>query len=103
MYVHRTARDTVGTCSCSRPTPLATHAVYSFTGFPCHPDRHLFLHNDGYPTGAAWRFAETLRESSGPASLLATFLRSQPRAEPIENPEQADPPLHSEGASTTGC
>ncbi|MEO1003302.1 MAG: hypothetical protein AAFX65_09350 [Cyanobacteria bacterium J06638_7] len=49
---------------------------------------HLYLHHDGYPTGAAWRFAETLRASSDPAALLATVLRSQPRAEQIENSDQ---------------
>ncbi|SBO43292.1 protein of unknown function [Cyanobium sp. NIES-981] len=92
-YVHRTAKaiawDIGGTSPCSRPTPLPTRAVFSFKGFPGVPVRHLYLHHDGYPTGAAWRFAETLRASSDPAALLATFLRSQPRAEPIENPEQA--------------
>ena len=68
---------------------MATRAVYAFTGFPGLPECHLFLHHDGYPTGAAWRFAESLRESPDPTCLLATFLRSQPRAEPIENPKQA--------------
>ncbi|MEX1317287.1 MAG: hypothetical protein AB1Z22_09210 [Synechococcaceae cyanobacterium] len=68
---------------------MATRALFSFKGFPGVPVRHLYLHHDGYPTGAAWRFAETLRASSDPAALLATFLRSQPRAEQIENPEQA--------------
>jgi hypothetical protein len=68
---------------------LATRAVYSFTGFPGIRERHLYLHHDGYPTGAAWRFAKTLRESPDPASFLAAFRNTQPRAEPIENPEQA--------------
>ena len=68
---------------------MATRAVYSFTGFPGFLEQHLYLHHDGYPSGAAWRFAETFRESPEPASFLTTFLRSQPRAEPIENPEQA--------------
>ena len=47
-------------------TPLATRAVYTFTGFPESPVRHLYLHHDGYPTGAAWRFAEALREAPEP-------------------------------------
>ena len=68
---------------------MATRAVYSFTGFPGLPERHLFLHHDGYPIGAAWRFAETLRESPQPASFLSVFLSNQPRAQPIESPEQA--------------
>lgn len=71
------------------PPPLATRAVFSFTGFPGLPDRHLYLHHDGYPTGAAWRFAQTLREASDPASFLTAFLRTQPRAELIASSEQA--------------
>ena len=51
--------------------------------------RHLYLHHDGYPTGAAWRFAETLRENPEPASFLAAFLSTQPRAEPIKSPHKA--------------
>jgi len=68
---------------------LATRAVYSFTGFPGVPELHLYLHHDGYPTGAAWRFLQAQRENSEPASVLAAFLRTQPRAEPIQSPEQA--------------
>jgi hypothetical protein len=51
--------------------------------------RHLYLHHDGYPTGAAWRFAEALREAPEPASFLVGFLNTQPNAEPIQSPEQA--------------
>ncbi len=68
---------------------MATRAVFSFTGFPGVPEHHLYLHHDGYPTGAAWRFAAALRENSEPASFLAAFLSTQPRAEPIQCPEQA--------------
>ena len=89
MYVHRTARDSGGTCPCSRPTPLATRAIYSFIGFPGQPEHHLYLHHDGYPTGAAWRFAETLRESPDPAAFPTAFLSTQPKAEPLASPEQA--------------
>jgi hypothetical protein len=67
---------------------LSTRAVYTFTGFPGAPQCHLYLHHDGYPTGAAWRFAEALREPPEPASFLAAFLSTQPRAEPIQSPEQ---------------
>ena len=69
--------------------PLATRSVYSFTGFPEAPVRHLYLHHDGYPTGAAWRFAEALREAPEPASFLVAFLSTQPSAEPIQSPEEA--------------
>jgi len=69
--------------------PLATRAVFSFTGFPGVPDHHLYLHHDGYPTGAAWRFAAALCENHEPASFLAAFLSTQPRAEPFQSPEQA--------------
>ena len=68
---------------------MATRAVYTFTGFPETPVRHLYLHHDGYPTGAAWRFAEALREAPEPASFLVAFLSTQPNAEPIQSPEQA--------------
>jgi len=68
---------------------LATRAVYTFNGFPCDPERHLYLHHDGYPTGAAWRFAQALHEAHEPESFLAAFLVTQPKAEPIETPEQA--------------
>lgn len=68
---------------------MATRAVYSFTGFPGAPVRHLYLHHDGYPTGAAWRFATALREQQEIAAFLAAFLSTQPGAEPLAAPEQA--------------
>jgi hypothetical protein len=68
---------------------LATRAVFSFSGFPGVPQHHLYLHHDGYPTGAAWRFAAALRETPEPALFLVAFLSTQPRAEPIQCPEQA--------------
>jgi hypothetical protein len=68
---------------------LATRAVYSFTGFPGVRQRHLYLHNDGYPSGAAWRFAAALRETSDASSFLAAFLCTQQQAEPLSSPEQA--------------
>ena len=57
--------DTGGTSQCSCPSPLATRAVFSFTGFAGVPVRHLYLHHDGYPTGAAWRFSAALRAAAG--------------------------------------
>ncbi len=68
---------------------MATRAVYSFTGFPGQPVRHLYLHHDGYPTGAAWRFASALREGGELSAFLAAFLSTQPRAEALASPEQA--------------
>jgi hypothetical protein len=68
---------------------LATRAVYSFTGFPGVPERHLYLHHDGYPTGAAWRFAMALRQRPEPEAFAAAFLASQPGAEPLAAPAQA--------------
>jgi hypothetical protein len=68
---------------------LATRAVYSFTGFSGVPEHHLYLHHDGYPTGAAWRFATALRETPEPAAFLDAFLSTQPKAEPIQCPDQA--------------
>jgi len=68
---------------------LPTRAVFSFTGFPGVSEHQLFLHHVGYPTGAAWRFAEALRETPESASFLAALLSTQPRAEPVHSPEQA--------------
>ncbi len=68
---------------------MATRAVFSFTGFPGVPQCHIYLHHDGYPTGAAWRFAAAMRENPESACFLVAFLSSQPRAEPIQSPDQA--------------
>jgi hypothetical protein len=68
---------------------LATRAVYSFTGFTGAPERHLYLHHDGYPSGAAWRFASALRETAAASSFLAAFLSTQQQAEPLASPDQA--------------
>ncbi|APD47810.1 hypothetical protein KQ302_07715 [Synechococcus sp. CS-602] len=68
---------------------MATRAVFSFTGFPGDPERHVYLHHDGYPTGAAWRFAVALREAADASGFLVAFLRSQQQAEPLASPEQA--------------
>ena len=56
---------------------MATCAVYTFTGFPESPVRHLYLHHDGYPTGAAWRLAEALREAPEPY-LQGPLMRGLP-------------------------
>jgi hypothetical protein len=68
---------------------LATRAVFSFTGFPGIQEHHLYLFHHGYPTGAAWRFAEALRETPQPAAFLDAFLSTQPKAKPIQSPDQA--------------
>ena len=68
---------------------MATRAVYSFTGFPGRPERHLYLHHDGYPTGAAWRFAVALRDARDASAFFSSFLYTQPKAEPLASPEQA--------------
>lgn len=68
---------------------MATRAVYTFSGFPGQSELHLYLHHDGYPTGAAWRMAQALRAAPKPASFLASFLHTQAKAEPLERPEQA--------------
>lgn len=59
---------------------MATRAVYSFCGFPDAPLLHLTLPHDGYPTGAARRFAEALRHRADGVSFLAAFLHSQSEA-----------------------
>jgi hypothetical protein len=68
---------------------LATRAVYSFSGFLSTPERHLYIHHDGYPTGAAWRFATALRHSHEASSFLSSFLSTQPRADALTSAEQS--------------
>jgi hypothetical protein len=68
---------------------LATRAVFSFTGFPGHPQCHLYLHHDGYPAGAAWRFAAAHREAADATRFLAAFLSTQNQVEPLSSPEEA--------------
>lgn len=68
---------------------MAIRAVYSFTGFPAQPDCHLSLHHDGYPTGAAWRFASALRICPQPTQLPACFGSSQPGSLPLAAVEEA--------------
>ena len=68
---------------------MATRAVFSFTSFAGFPDCHLYLHHDGYPAGAAWRFAEAQREAPDASSFLTAFLRTQHQAEPLASPEEA--------------
>ncbi len=63
--------------------------MYTFTGFAGAPERHLYLHHDGYPAGAAWRFATALRQHPEAPAFLAAFLKSQPGAETLAGPEQA--------------
>lgn len=68
---------------------MATRAVYSFTGFAGVPERHLYLHHDGYPAGAAWRLAAAQREAADASDFLTAFLSTQGQAEPLASPEQA--------------
>ncbi len=68
---------------------MAARAVYTFTGFPGDPQSHLYLHHDGYPTGAAWRFAAAQRVAGDASSFLSAFLSTQRQAEPLSSPEQA--------------
>ena len=63
--------------------------MYTFTGFAGAPERHLYLHHDGYPAGAAWRFATALRHYPEAPAFLAAFLHSEPGAETLASPEQA--------------
>ena len=68
---------------------MATRAVYTFVGFPDQPECHFYLHHDGYPTGAAWRFATALRLNPEASAFLDSFLITQPTAEGLADPEQA--------------
>ena len=68
---------------------MSTRAVYTFSGFPGAPALHLYLHHDGYPTGAAWRFATTLRADAEASGFLSAFLSTQAKAEPLACPQQA--------------
>lgn len=66
---------------------MATRAVYSFIGFQEPPVRHLYLHHDGYPTGAAWRFQTALQHCLRPAEFLASFQSTQPGLIALVGPE----------------
>ncbi len=66
---------------------MATRAVYSFSGFLEPSDRHLLLRHDGYPEGAARRFAVTLRLQPHATLFLGAFLRTQRHTEPLANLE----------------
>jgi hypothetical protein len=79
----------VALVSAAAPSPLATRAVYTFTGFPGTPECHLYLHHDGYPAGAAWRFATALHHHPEAPAFLAAFLNNQPGAETLAGAEQA--------------
>jgi hypothetical protein len=68
---------------------LSTRAVYSFIGFPSAQECHYYLHHDGYPSGAAWRFAAALQQGDAASAFLAAFLSSQPQAEALARAEQA--------------
>lgn len=49
----------------------------------------LYLHHDGYPTGAAWRFAAALRHDRRAVAFLSAFLCTQPAAITLAGSEQA--------------
>lgn len=68
---------------------MATRAVYTFTGFSELPVCHLYLHHDGYPTGAAWRFQTTLQHCTRPLEFLSWFQSSQPGCIALTGPEEA--------------
>lgn len=63
---------------------MAARATYSFSGFPEQPPEdpqlHLYLHHDGYPAGAAWRFAASLRHDAAEKGFVAAFRHTQPEA-----------------------
>jgi hypothetical protein len=78
-----------GIPSAAAPNSLATRAVYSFSRFPTLPERHFYLHHDGYITGAAFRFAAAQRLAADASSFLAAFLSTQRQAESLASLEQA--------------
>jgi hypothetical protein len=61
--------------------------VFSFLGFPEQSDFHLLLPHDGDATGAAWRFAATLRLCDQPAQLPSWFQCSQSGCLPLSGPD----------------
>ena len=63
--------------------------MFTFAGFPEASARHLLLDHDGYPTGAAWRFAAAVQAAPEPAAFLSTFLSHQRGAEPLASPDLA--------------
>jgi hypothetical protein len=63
---------------------LATRTTYSFSGFPeQNPQQsccHRYIPHDGYPAGAAWRFAASLRHGCAADCFLAAFRHTQAEA-----------------------
>jgi len=85
--------DTPWYCDYQQPQPpLATRAVFSFTGFPGDPERHVYLHHDGYPTEPPGAFAVACVEASLDASgFLVASCRSQQQAGTPGQPRAAPP------------
>lgn len=63
--------------------------MFTFAGFPGSSPCHLYLHHDGYPAGAAWRFASAQRQHPVAVAFLAAFLATQTGAAELSSPEQA--------------
>jgi hypothetical protein len=68
---------------------LTTPATYSFSGFPDQPERHLYLDHDGYPTGAALRFATALQTCAQLAEFPTCFVKSVPQSIAESGPDAA--------------
>jgi hypothetical protein len=81
---------------------MATRALYSFSGFAGEPERHLVLPHDGYPTGAAWRFATAARAGGSPKDFLRSFLATNPSAEPLATADQSDDAEYSYRVELSG-
>jgi hypothetical protein len=53
------------------------------------PELHLYLHHDGYPTGAAWRLKAALQVCTRPDDLPVCFQNSQTGCIPLATPDAA--------------
>ena len=68
---------------------MPASATYCFSRFPGQPDSHFYLHHDGYPTGAAWRFSDVLRSCSQLADFPSCFVNTQPDSIRLAGPDAA--------------
>lgn len=65
---------------------MSTRATYRFSGEEWCPPTTIYIHYDGYPTGAAWYFYTMLTNPSK-GSMATQFIRANDQAEVTESHE----------------
>jgi hypothetical protein len=60
---------------------MSTRATYQFDGYESGHDVTVYIHHDGYPTGAAVYFYDTLMNCKGQGNMATRFIRTNSKAE----------------------